>query len=188
MGPPSRGTLRPSDPSSVTLSNRRGCREDRVLGQHPWPPCGKKCTGQEPQAWPIAPGLPCATVYGLYVLSSVHRAFWPPCVRQRINVAHGYQRRGIKTTRLHRPQKPVRRHGRNHAASSHVHRIPHPTFVTTAKRPSGEAGCADDTRFPKIRKKNLFGAGQTASIYLMFLMKKVFCADAMAYGWSRKRR
>src|SRR4051794_10550080 len=25
------------------------------------------------------PGLPCATAYDLYALSSVHRACWPPC-------------------------------------------------------------------------------------------------------------
>jgi hypothetical protein len=26
-------------------------------------------------------GIPCAMVYGLYVISSVRRAFWPPSLR-----------------------------------------------------------------------------------------------------------
>jgi|GEM_PF-4550422 hypothetical protein len=33
------------------------------------------------------PGPPCAIGYGLYVLSSVHRAFWPPYQRRRMRVA-----------------------------------------------------------------------------------------------------
>jgi hypothetical protein len=54
--------------------NRRGRREGRVLGQHPWPPCVKKCTGQEPQVWPrhTRPSLR-EWCYGLYVISPVTR-------------------------------------------------------------------------------------------------------------------
>jgi len=95
--------------------NRRGRREDRMPGQHPWPPCVKKCTGQEPQAWPMHPGLPCATVYGLYALSSVRRAFWPPSsARCGASSPTWYQRRGIRTTRLRRPRRIVRPHGKPH--------------------------------------------------------------------------
>ena len=42
-------------------------------------PVRTKCTGQEPQVRLRFPGLPCAMVLRLYVISSVHRAFWPPC-------------------------------------------------------------------------------------------------------------
>jgi hypothetical protein len=47
------------------------------------------------------------------------------------------QRRGARTTRLRRPR--VHRSSYRH---NRVHRIPRPTFVTIAKRPSGEGGTA----------------------------------------------
>jgi len=46
----------------------RGRREGRVPAA-PAAPVRKKCTGKEPQVEAEASGLPCAMVYGLYVLS-----------------------------------------------------------------------------------------------------------------------
>src|SRR5579859_3582842 len=40
-----------------------------------------ECAERKPQVQPERPGLPCAMVYGLYALSSVCRAFWPPSPR-----------------------------------------------------------------------------------------------------------
>jgi hypothetical protein len=47
-----------------------------------------------------------------------------------------HQRRGVRTTRLRRPQKH-RPSAQGLRSMLCVHRIPHPTFVTIAKRPSG---------------------------------------------------
>ncbi|RTL95365.1 MAG: hypothetical protein EKK32_25870 [Bradyrhizobiaceae bacterium] len=47
---------------------------------------------------------------GLYVVSLVHRACWPPCATARLRtLAAGHQHRGVRTARLRRAQRTVRR-------------------------------------------------------------------------------
>src|ERR1700761_6995362 len=47
-----------------TLRNERAQGRPGT-GWHPWPPCEEECTGQEPQAQPRIPGLPCAVALRL---------------------------------------------------------------------------------------------------------------------------
>ncbi len=61
-------------------------RQSRVQGRpgvcrHPRPPCGKKCTGQEPQDRPGHPGLPCATALRLTSCSPWGPGFLAPIIR-----------------------------------------------------------------------------------------------------------
>ena len=66
------------------------------------------------------------------------------------------QRRGVRTTRLHRPQYAVRPR-KNCTATHYVHRIPHPTSVTIAKRPSDRDGmCLAVLLFLPIAKTKYF--------------------------------
>ena len=44
----------------------------------------KKCRRQVPQVQPKTPGIPRAMVLRLYVISSVHRACWPPSLRDAL--------------------------------------------------------------------------------------------------------
>jgi hypothetical protein len=76
---------------------------------------------------------------GCFAFSLVRRACWPPW-RMMLSHQRGYQRRGIRTTRLDRAHLCRSSAWINHAATST--RPPHPasTSVTTAKRPSCEAG------------------------------------------------
>jgi len=46
-----------------------------------------------------------------------------------------------------------------HAATRYAHRIPHPTLVTIAKRPSSEAGWGNIALLSEKRKKNFPAAG-----------------------------
>jgi hypothetical protein len=74
-------------------------------------------------------GTPCAMGYGLYAVSSVHRAFWPPSPRARharLDPSVGGSGQRDFTVRIERARLSRR----------YVHRIPPPTFVTIAKRPS----------------------------------------------------
>jgi hypothetical protein len=45
---------------------------------HPWPPCERKCTGQEPQVRPVHPGLPCAMVLTVSFVLSLGIGFLAP--------------------------------------------------------------------------------------------------------------
>ena len=49
-----RGVKKPKPSSIDEGAGKAGCRS------HPWPPCVKKCTGQEPQVRAGHSGLPCA--------------------------------------------------------------------------------------------------------------------------------
>jgi hypothetical protein len=80
---------------------------------------------------PESPGIPRATVLTVsFVLSPVSRAFLPPSPTDHHPIslisASGYQ---DHTTSPSARRTPVRR-------ACRVHRIPHPTSVTIAKRPS----------------------------------------------------
>ena len=96
-------------------------------------------------------GIPCAMGYGLYAVSSVRRAFWPPSPA-RSSLASLIPASGDRdnTTSPSASNALVCR-------AQCVHRIPPPTFVTIAKRPSWME--RDGWRQPYIyekRKKNIF--------------------------------
>ena len=87
---------------------------------------------------PGQPAFPAQWFYGLYVISSVRRAFWPPSPRKTsprdLIPASGDRDRTIS------PSAPAR--FVVSAEHPRVHRIPLPTSVTTAIRPS----CGGGTR------------------------------------------
>jgi len=89
----------------------------------------------EPQVRAEQPAFPAQWLYGLYALSSVHPAVWPPSsADHRLRTWH--QRWDARTTRFRRPTRIVRPLANLRAATPIGHRIPRPTFVTIAKRPS----------------------------------------------------
>jgi len=72
--------------------------------------------------------------------------------RQKMFPPTWYQHRGIRTPRLRRPPRTVRHRWKS------VHRIPHQTFVTIAKRPSwwGTGRAKRNHWFARRRKGNIF--------------------------------
>ena len=74
----------PSDAATSALSDR-GRGEHRMLAAPAGLACKGKCTlrTQATQVQPEQPAFPAQWLYGLYVISSVHRAFWPPSLRVR---------------------------------------------------------------------------------------------------------
>jgi hypothetical protein len=116
-------------PLKIEGAGNAGCQ------MHPQPRVQmKKAHERVATGSPEQPGIPCATVYGLLRALSGDRAL---CHRPRATrsvVASSRQRRGAKTTRLRRPLDA------RSSARACVRRIPHPTFVTIAKRPSCGTG------------------------------------------------
>src|SRR5690242_12678533 len=100
----------------VALSERRGRRECRVLAATHGPRAVKK-HGEGTTGSAESSGIPCAMGYGLYVISPGTGLV---CPRHRADVISTtwHQRRGVRTTRLHRPQMRVR------LTRVHVHRVP----------------------------------------------------------------
>ncbi len=81
------------------------------------------------------PGLPCAMALRLTLRSSQGPALLP------LSSAQIQRQLDLSTGRPEPRSLTVRtvlfvRMTKGHAAARHAHRIPHPTFVTTAKRPS----------------------------------------------------
>jgi hypothetical protein len=56
----------------------RGRREGRMPDRHPWPACKENARGGH-HRYGRTPALPAQWCYGLYVISLVRRACWPPC-------------------------------------------------------------------------------------------------------------
>src|SRR5436190_22764408 len=89
----------------------------------------KKRTSVVATGSPKQSDLPCAMVYGLFRALLGDRALLPPSLADRS--ANLTPASGVRTTRLCRPQACALV-----SSAAYVHRIPHPTFVTIAKRPS----------------------------------------------------
>jgi len=110
---------------------------------HPWPACNKNSRRQVPQVQPRQPGSPRAMV-GTAASRSPRCSGLFGHRRPRDALASSrpwHQRRDARTTRLDRA------HQRRSSAQDqptlqhrHAHRIPHPTSVTTAKRPLMRGG------------------------------------------------
>src|ERR1700731_5337735 len=82
-----------------------------------------------PQVQTESSGFPRAAVYGLLRALPGDRALLPPSFADRSTTLAPASGRQDHTTSPSAKAPPVLRRRR-------VHRIPHPTFVTTAKRPS----------------------------------------------------
>ena len=157
MRPCSRGVLRPScsrprhPPEKSRAQGRSGA------GLSHGPPATKKRRRQVPQVRPRASRPSLRDGVTIYTRSSWGPAVLPPSfamMRQHYRKTW-HQLRDTRTTRLHRCVGIVRPHG-DHAATRHAHRIPHPTSVTTAKRPLFETGCGDQTVISDKRKQKIF--------------------------------
>ena len=115
----------------------RGRREGRMPGRHPWPACKENARGGH-HRYGRTPAFPAQWCYGLYVLSLVRRAFWPPSVMglvEPLNLdisvgmpgPHDFAVRETPLVRASRsPRTVVPR-------PSHSH----PTQLTIRMRPSG---------------------------------------------------
>lgn len=134
---------RPSVAHLIALSRMRA-RGRPGAGRHPWPACSRKSRRQSPQVRAGSSGLPRAMVGTAYTCSPRGPAFCPRRPRAR----RTWQRElGLSTGRPG-PHDFAVRIGSfvgmiAHAATRHAHRIPHPTLVTIAMRPSSEAGWRD---------------------------------------------
>src|ERR1043166_7120073 len=105
----------------------RGRGEHRMLAAPAGLPCRRECTlrTQATQVQPEQPAFPAQWLYGLYVISSVRRAVWPPSLAgsSPANLIHSIGGSG--------PHDFAVRAARLVIARIRVHRIPLPTFVTT---------------------------------------------------------
>ena len=98
-------------------------------------------------------GIPCAMGYGLYAVSSVRRAFCPPSparlVTCELDPSIGGSGQRDFAVRIERVR----------LARRHVHRIPPPTFVTIAKRPSWmERDGERQSHLSEKRKDDIFAS------------------------------
>ena len=107
----------------------------------PWPACRKKSRRQSPQVRPTLPAFPARWCYDLYALFPGNGCLAP--VAADSSSAAWHQHRDARTTRLPRRTGIVRPREQAHAAPQCAHRIPHPTSVTVAKRPSCGTGRED---------------------------------------------
>ena len=153
----------PGDASCVALDNAEGAG-NAGCRPHPWPACNKKRRRQVPQARPEQPGIPCAMVLRLIAGSPrctglcSHRRLKRNWFRSRLDPSVG--RSGPPAFAV-REAAFVGAHTR--AAQPHGHRIPPPTSVTIASRPSrGSRMEGRETRISEKWKRNIFaiGAGQ----------------------------
>src|SRR5689334_2880006 len=137
--------------------------------------CRRECTlrTQATQVQPEQPAFPAQWFYGLYVISSVRRAFWPPspCASPaRLDPSVGGSgphdfavRKDAFVGAPKRAEHPL------------VHRIPLPTSVTIAIRPSCGGGMRGyDHEIPKNGSGIFFAGGVDISGY-GFRLIEVIC-------------
>ena len=105
----SRGASRPSFRIRFALITKEGAGK-AGRWPRPWPACSKKSRRQSPQVWPGTPGLPRATVGTAYTWSPWCTGLVGHHARRRLRtLAAGHQHRGVRTARLRRAQRTVRR-------------------------------------------------------------------------------
>jgi len=136
----SRGVFAPELSRNSSPSPNRGRREDRApAGAHG--PRATKSTRQNHRLSRDHPAFPARWCYDLYAIFPGNGCLAP--VASDSSPPTWHQHRDARTTRLHRRTGFVRPHEQARAASQCAHRIPHPTSVTTAKRPLCGTGCGD---------------------------------------------
>src|SRR5215472_7100347 len=119
--------------SALTRTKRAQGRPGARM--HPWSACRKKHAA-EPQVQADQPAFPAQWFYGLYVISPVTGL---SCHRHRRDAKHHRQLDasvGAPGPYDFAVRKDIARPREDHASILCVHRIPLPTFVTIAKRPS----------------------------------------------------
>jgi hypothetical protein len=137
VSPRSRGTNASELSERTALENeegagKAGCRP------HPWSACNKKARGRTTGTGGSS-GLPCAMALRLIRALSGDHAFLPPSSARRVkrlrqlSACIGAPRPHDFTVRTNAARRAKKR------PAICVHRIPQPTFVTIAKRPS--QGC-----------------------------------------------
>jgi hypothetical protein len=152
MSPRSRDENRPSFASSWTLWNWRGRREDRAPIA-PVGPVQQKHGGRTTGSTGNIPAFPARWFTAYDALSSVTGLFLPPSPAD--DIANGRLNPSIGGPGPHAFARPHRAAlvGRRLC----VHRIPRPTSVTTAKRPSvGARDAGRQSYFSEKRKRNIF--------------------------------
>jgi hypothetical protein len=153
--PFSRRCSRPSfaglSPLITRGAGEAGCR------LHPWPACRKKCRRQSPQVRAEHPASPARWSYGCSVVSPVRRAFWSPLPAQRVGaVANVASASGCQDPTAWPCALGLSVDMIAHAAAQSAHRIPHPTSVTVAKRPSIGTGCRQENMISGKKKEEYF--------------------------------
>ena len=160
--------LHPSHVSIACPRDQRGRREGRVLAA-PMARQQQKKLAAVTTGSAETPGLPCTMVLTVSFVLSLGTGLCCPHRKQIVPLTW-HQRRDARTTRLLRPHWDRSSARLSRAATQHVHRIPLPTSVTTAKRPSHRVrDGADDapdlgtgsSLFLKIRTCNLRQVGAT---------------------------
>jgi len=131
----SRGEISPESCDRCPLETARGRGECRALAS-PMAACNKARGSHH--RFSRTSGIPRAMVLRLYVLSSVHRAFWPPSLRDALASSQVNTSVGVPGPHDF-TSAPIAFVSRN----QNVHRIPAPRVVTIARNaPLNEAGCA----------------------------------------------
>ena len=133
----SRGAIRPSF-ASAPLKRQRvqetpGARCTRGLA------CSVENTRVSHHRFTGTPGVSCAMVLTVSFVLSLVTGLCCHHHRAENSARLERQRRGVRTTRLRRPPTKSFVACQRHARPDGVHRIPHPTSVTIAKRPSWRA-------------------------------------------------
>jgi hypothetical protein len=127
------------------------------------------------------PAFPTQWFTAYSALSPVRRAFWPPSVVGLIencdlSISVGMPGPHGLAVRI----RVVRRRANSALQLRHVHRIPRPTFVTTAKRPSWRArDVSSKHQFRKKRKRNILRGGTGKGNRLEAAGKISFSAHAI---------
>ncbi len=129
-----RGLILDVSPSSTEGAGNAGC------ALHPWPPVQKKSTGVSNQGYTASTGIPCTMVLRLIRDLPGDRAFLPPSPAVRFRKFSASV--GAPGPRDFAVRDSIIRPRHDGARRYRVHRIPLPTSVTTAKRPSCGNGTA----------------------------------------------
>jgi hypothetical protein len=143
------------------------------------------------------PAFPTQWFTAYSALSPVRRAFWPPSVVGLIencdlSISVGMPGPHGLAVRI----RVVRRRANSALQLRHVHRIPRPTFVTTAKRPSWRArDVSSKHQFRKKRKRNILRGGTglgkrlEAAGKISFSRMRFSCVERprRARRWSKSR-
>jgi hypothetical protein len=130
----SRDALRPSSYGESSRPSKQRAQGRPDAWPAPMARLQTKSRRQSPQVGRTT-GLPCAMVGRLIRALPGDRLSCPRVATTRDTRCAGHQHRDARTTRFRRRIGYGRPREMTHAATRHAHRIPHPTSVTTAKRP-----------------------------------------------------
>jgi hypothetical protein len=136
-------------PHQIEGAGNAGC------SSHPQPRTQEKSVRVSHHRYAEHSGIPCAMALRLIPCSLRRSGFF-------VTVACETSRKLRASVEALRPHGFVVRAGALVSCTTHVHRIPHPTFVTIAKRPScfrGGTGRTDARDLPDGTSGNFFASG-----------------------------